>query len=161
MAFTTYGSTQVLSGLIGRSSTGPLSNCYIALSTTAPNADGTNFTEPSSAAGYARAIIGLSGTSATQVMSAPSAGSTSNTSIIFFPEATASWGTVTHFGLIQRRPEATWCFTARLPTPSPWRQTMFRFSVSATSRSRFHKEEYQWMKRKKSRSISTCRLTRR
>ena len=99
MAFTTYGSTQVLNGLIGRSSTGPLSNCYIALSTTVPNADVTNFTEPSSAGGYARAIIGLSGTRATQVMSAPAAGSTSNTSIIFFPEATASWGTVTHFGL--------------------------------------------------------------
>ena len=67
MAFTTYGSTQVLSGLIGKGS-GPLSNCYIALSTTAPNADGTNFTEPLTSAGYARSIIGLSGTSATQVM---------------------------------------------------------------------------------------------
>ena len=98
MAFTTYGSTQVLSGLIGKGS-GPLSNCYIALSTTAPNADGTNFTEPLTSAGYARSIIGLSGTSATQVMSSPSGGATSNTSIIFFPEATASWGTVTHFGL--------------------------------------------------------------
>jgi hypothetical protein len=98
MAFTTYGSTQVLSGLIGKGS-GPLSNCYIALSTTAPNADGTNFTEPLSSAGYARSIIGLSSTSATQVMSSPSGGATSNTSIIFFPEATASWGTVTHFGL--------------------------------------------------------------
>ena len=98
MAFTTYGSTQVLSGLIGKGS-GPLSNCYIALSTTAPNADGTNFTEPLTSAGYARSIIGLSGTSATQVMSSPSGGATSNTSIIFFSEATASWGTVTHFGL--------------------------------------------------------------
>lgn len=98
MAFTNYGSTQVLNGLIGKG-TGPLSNCYIALSTTAPNADGTNFTEPSSAAGYARSIIGLSGTTATQVMSNPTAGASSNTSIIFFPEATASWGTVTHFGL--------------------------------------------------------------
>lgn len=98
MAFTTYGSTQVLSGLIGKGS-GPLSNCYIALSTTAPNADGTNFTEPLTSAGYARSIIGLSSTSATQVMSSPSGGATSNTSIIFFPEATASWGTVTHFGL--------------------------------------------------------------
>lgn len=98
MAFTNYGSTQVLNGLIGKG-TGPLSNCYIALSTTAPNADGTNFTEPSSASGYARSIIGLSGTTATQVMSVPSAGASSNTSIIFFPEATASWGTVTHFGL--------------------------------------------------------------
>ena len=98
MAFTNYGSTQVLNGLIGKG-TGPLSNCYIALSTTSPNADGTNFTEPSTSAGYARSIIGLSGTTATQVMSNPTAGASSNTSIIFFPEATASWGTVTHFGL--------------------------------------------------------------
>ena len=98
MAFTVYGSTQVLNGLIGRGA-GPLSNCYIALSTTSPNSDGSNFTEPATASGYARSIIGLSGTSATQVMSAPASGASSNSSIIFFPEATSSWGTVTHFGL--------------------------------------------------------------
>ena len=32
-------------------------------------------------------------------MGTPANGSVSNTDIIFFPEATGSWGTITHFGL--------------------------------------------------------------
>ena len=46
MAFTNTGSTAILNGLIGKSSSGPLSSCYLALSSTTPNQDGTNFTEP-------------------------------------------------------------------------------------------------------------------
>jgi len=99
MAFTHSGSATVLNGLIGKASSVALSNCYLALSSTAPNADGTNFTEPDSSKGYARAIIGLQGQSATQVMTAPANGVTQNKDIIFFPEASASWGTLTHFGL--------------------------------------------------------------
>ena len=45
MAFTNTGSTAILNGLIGKSSSGPLSSCYLALSSTTPNQDGTNFTE--------------------------------------------------------------------------------------------------------------------
>lgn len=99
MAFTNTGSTAILNGLIGKSSNGPLSSCYLALSSTTPNQDGSNFTEPSSTAGYARAVVGLSNQSATQVMSAPTNGTTQNKEIIFFPEASSSWGTLTHFGL--------------------------------------------------------------
>lgn len=98
MAFTTYGSNNILNGLIGKGS-GPLSNCYIALSTTRPNDDGSNFTEPAASTGYARSLIGQSGSTATQVMSPPANGSTQNSSIIFFPEATSAWGTITYFGL--------------------------------------------------------------
>ena len=87
MAFTNTGSTAILNGLIGKSSSGPLSSCYLALSSTTPNQDGTNFTEPSSTAGYARAVVGLSSQSATQVMSPPVNGTTQNKEIIFFPEA--------------------------------------------------------------------------
>ena len=99
MAFTNTGSTAILNGLIGKSSSGPLSSCYLALSSTTPNQDGTNFTEPSSTVGYARAVVGLSSQSATQVMNPPVNGTTQNKEIIFFPEASASWGTLTHFGL--------------------------------------------------------------
>lgn len=98
MAFTITGSTAILNGLIGKGS-GSLANCYMGLSTTTPNANGSNFTEPSGTLGYARSVIGISGQSATQVMGNPSNGSVSNTDIIFFPEATGSWGTITHFGL--------------------------------------------------------------
>ena len=99
MAFTNAGSAAVLNGLVGKTTSVPLSNCYLALSSTAPNADGSNFTEPDAAKGYARAVIGMNGQSATQVMTVPSGGVTQNKDIIFFPEASASWGTLTHFGL--------------------------------------------------------------
>jgi len=99
MAFTTTGSTNILKQLIGKVSNGVLVNCYMALSTTTPNADGTNFTEPSSTTGYARTVIGLYNQPATQVMSDPVNGTTANKDIIFFPEASATWGTITYFGL--------------------------------------------------------------
>lgn len=99
MAFTTAGSTNILRQLIGKVSNGILTNCYMALSTTTPNADGTNFTEPSATTGYARTVIGLYNQSATQVMNDPVNGTTSNKDIIFFPEASATWGTITYFGL--------------------------------------------------------------
>lgn len=78
MAFTSSGSASILNGLIGRSTSVPLSNCYLGLSSTVPNTDGTNFTEPPSASGYARAIIGLQNQTATQVMDTPSGGVTQN-----------------------------------------------------------------------------------
>lgn len=116
MAFTKTGSTSVLNGLIGKSS-GPLSSCYIALSSTAPNADGTNFTEPPASTGYARAVVGLTSQSATQVMSSPSNGTTVNDRIIFFPEATQSWGTLTHFGLYSAQNSGTLILYGALSSP--------------------------------------------
>lgn len=99
MAFTEAGSTAVLNGLVGKAYNVPLSNSYLALSSTAPGADGSGFTEPAATTGYARAVIGLQSQSATQVMDTPAGGVTQNKDIIFFPEASASWGTLTHFGL--------------------------------------------------------------
>lgn len=100
MAFTSTASNTLLNSFTGKSNSGAiLQNCYMGLSTTTPNADGTNFTEPSSSNGYARATIGLYGQGATQVMGTPSEGTIENASIIYFPEATASWGTITYFGL--------------------------------------------------------------
>lgn len=65
---------------------------YVGLSTTAPADDGTNVTEPAN--GYARvqtAAADWNNASGT----APAV--TSNNEIITFPEATGSWGTITHF----------------------------------------------------------------
>jgi len=116
MAFTNTGSTAILNGLIGKG-TGSLANCYMGLSTSTPNADGTNFTEPSSTLGYARSVIGISGQSATQVMGNPSNGSVSNTDIIFFPEATSAWGTITHFGLFTAASGGTLIVYGALTSP--------------------------------------------
>ena len=93
------GAAQLLNGLVGKSQGGILgSSCYMGLSTTTPNSDGTNFTEPTHAS-YGRTIIGLSGQGATQVMGTPANKAIENDKIIYFPEATGDWGTVTHFGL--------------------------------------------------------------
>lgn len=117
MAFTYTGSENLLKGMTGKSQNGLLSNCYIALSTTEPSPDGTNFTEPSSVNGYARSIIGLWQQSSTQVMGNPVNGSITNADIIFFPEATASWGTITHFGLFNQATGGQMMVYGALTTP--------------------------------------------
>ena len=63
---------------------------YIGLSTTAPDVDGTGYTEPS-AAGTAYARVRLDG------LSVPNDGFVENENIIAFEESLSSWGTVTHY----------------------------------------------------------------
>ena len=76
------------------------STCYIGLSTSTPDSDGNNFNEPPKSAGYQRVFIGTYSQNNTQLMAPADDGSISNTNnIIFFPEVTSSWGTITHFGI--------------------------------------------------------------
>lgn len=119
MAFTTTASNTLLKQMTGKeSSSGILYNCYMGLSTTTPNADGTGFTEPAASTGYARARIGLSGTPATQVMGNPSNGSITNTSIIYFPIALANYGdAVTYFGLFTAETGGTLMIYGALTSP--------------------------------------------
>lgn len=73
----------------------PPATRYIALSTTTPTETGSNFTEPSGSA-YARVAT----TAADWGAATGSAPCTkSNTAVLTFPQATGSWGTVTHFGI--------------------------------------------------------------
>lgn len=65
------------------------SKYFIGLSATEPNADGTNFTEPSVDAGYSRMPL--------ESLSTPSTGVVTNTQNVNFPESTGDWGTITHF----------------------------------------------------------------
>lgn len=99
----------ILNAFFGRTNQITLaSTCYIGLSTTTPTATGDNFTEPSEANGYAKVLIGNYNQSNTMLMEAASGGSISNTnSIIFFPEALASWGTITHFGIFTSKSSTT------------------------------------------------------
>ena len=99
----------ILNAFFGRTNQISLaSTCYIGLSTTTPTSTGDNFTEPSEANGYAKVLIGNYNQSNTMLMEAASGGSISNTnSIIFFPEALASWGTITHFGIFTSKSSST------------------------------------------------------
>lgn len=86
---TTYFLNVVAGNVYGSGITTPLpAKYYIGLSTTAPNINGTNVTEPAGS-GYARMELNN--------LSTPSGGVVTNTVSIDFPESTASWGTATHF----------------------------------------------------------------
>ena len=62
---------------------------YVALSTTTTADDGTGLTEPVGN-GYARTAV---------VFDAPSLGIMNN-QLVTFPQATGSWGTLTHFAIM-------------------------------------------------------------
>lgn len=81
MAVSTEYANTILSGIFN--------GATIGLSTTTPNKAGGNITEPAASAGYARV-------QASQGSFQASNGSISNKAYIYFPEATGSWGTVTH-----------------------------------------------------------------
>lgn len=87
---TTYFLNCVAGNLFGTKTTPSIpSTYYIGLSTTAPSIDGTNVTEPDTAAGYARVAL--------MTLSEPVTSVVTNSQAITFDESTASWGTVTHF----------------------------------------------------------------
>lgn len=88
----------LLNFILGKSSTIGFSagSAYLALSTTAPTAEGGNITEPVGN-GYERKLIGNSGQALTQLLSSAADGSITNDKIIMFNPATGSWGTCTHF----------------------------------------------------------------
>lgn len=70
-------------------------NLFVALSTTTPTEAGGNFTEPVGN-GYARVSTAGADWNAA-VAGAPTV--VDNATAITFPQATGSWGTITHFGI--------------------------------------------------------------
>jgi len=94
---THYFANKILPLLCGKAiSLTSASSIYVGLSTSAPLADGTNVTEPVGN-GYARVLLGNTSQELTQKMGTVANGHVENDEIIYFPEATASWGTITHF----------------------------------------------------------------
>lgn len=66
-------------------------NPWMGLSSATPDSDGDNFVEPT-VGGYAR-------TNYASTMGTAVNGVRENDEIIYFPETTAGWGTLTYFGL--------------------------------------------------------------
>ena len=100
------GANALLDCLTGRAQSYPFSTVYVGLSTTEPSRDGSNIHEPEGN-GYARVLLGVATQSATQKMSAANLGASANTEIIYFPEATGSWGTCTYFCLFSAQTGGT------------------------------------------------------
>jgi hypothetical protein len=65
---------------------------YVGVSRTTPDADGGNFSEPVGGS-YARVLI------TSRLEEDPANGTVTNAKKIQFPESTADWGQVTHWGL--------------------------------------------------------------
>lgn len=93
------GANSLLNMICGKQHQFPYQSIYVGLSTTSPDRGGSGYTEPSASTGYARVLLGSSqsGATATQKMDTPTLGASSNKEIVYFPEATGSWGTCTHF----------------------------------------------------------------
>lgn len=87
---------QLLDKMLGDSVNTPLAQTpiYIGLSTTDPGSDGTGFTEPVGGA-YAR----QSSTNDATNWPSASSGQKTNGALIQYPQATAAWGTISHWGI--------------------------------------------------------------
>lgn len=117
MPITYYSSKKILETLVGLStSTSFAGSIYVGLSSTSPSRDGTGVTEPSGN-GYARVLLGNTSQSLTQKMSTPSNGVTTNEEVINFPEATGSWGTLTHFCIFDNITSGNLLAFGELTTP--------------------------------------------
>ena len=90
-SFADYWEDEVLDHLFGKGSYSP-PTIYVGLSTADPTDDASGLAEPSGN-GYAR--VETAGSD----WDAASGGALDNANAIEFPEATGSWGTVTHFAL--------------------------------------------------------------
>lgn len=92
---------RILEAMGGRSSM-ISGSIYLGLSTTAPSRNGTGYTEPPASNGYKRVLLGMNGQSSSYKMAAASAGGIKNYDTVYFPEATGSWGTCTHYLLFDK-----------------------------------------------------------
>jgi hypothetical protein len=98
--------------------------CYLGLSMTPPNADGSNFTEPDpDTTGYQRKqICILSAKNYTNLMSEPANGFIENTQEITFNEAKENYPSdITHFGIFHTKDvrDGIPLYTHPLTKPNP------------------------------------------
>jgi len=89
----------------------PGSSMQLGLSTTTPNVDGTNFTEPVGAS-YARSSLANNGSN----FPLASNGVKTHAGAYAFAEATGSWGTITHWGIFDG---STLIVFGSITTPTP------------------------------------------
>lgn len=90
-SFADYWENEILDHLFGKGNYTP-PTIYVGLSTADPTDDATGLAEPS---GNAYARVATSGAN----WNAASSGTIDNANDITFPEASGSWGTLTHFAL--------------------------------------------------------------
>jgi hypothetical protein len=90
--FSDYLENKIMDHIFGKATFTAPSNIYVALSTADPTDDASGLAEPSGGS-YARK------STAPADWNAASGGAIDNANAITFAQATASWGTITHFAL--------------------------------------------------------------
>jgi len=91
-SFADYWENEILDHLFGKGSYTP-PTIYVGLSTADPTDDASGLAEPSGNS-YARVAT------ASADWNVASGGAIANVNDITFPEATGSWGTITHFAIL-------------------------------------------------------------
>jgi hypothetical protein len=123
-----YEKAKILDHLNGVSSYTMPIHLWLALSTSIPNEDGSNFTEPTIGVdGYAR--VDIAGSS---FWNAAIAGLSDNKAAIAFPEASGSWGTIYAIGLFTAQTGGTLLRGGSLNTPTAiGANQILRFAIGA------------------------------
>jgi hypothetical protein len=109
MSFSNYLELELLDHLMGKGSYTP-PTVYIALSTADPGEAGAGMAEPSGN-GYQRKQT------AAGDWNVASSGQTTNANELAFPEATGSWGTITHFAFFDASTSGNFLGSGALTTP--------------------------------------------
>lgn len=93
-SFSDYAENKILEHIVGKTSF-TMPTAYIALCTTAPTdaSTGSTLVEPSGNNYSRKATVGGD-------WAAASGGSISNSGSLAFPQASGSWGTITHFAIV-------------------------------------------------------------
>jgi hypothetical protein len=99
MSYTNFLEHASLDHVFGGTTFTASGTLYVGLSTTTPAEDGTNFTEPATASGYARVGIINNKTNWSTASQVSTSGEVHNRTAITFPTSTGNWGTITHFGI--------------------------------------------------------------
>jgi len=108
-SFADYLENEILDHVTGKGAyTSP--TVYVGLSTADPTDDASGLAEPSGD-GYARVET------AAGDWDAASGGATANANAITFPEASGSWGTITHFALFDAATDGNMLMYGTLDTP--------------------------------------------
>lgn len=108
--FCDYLENAVLNEVFGAEAFVPPATLYLGLSTTTPTDAGGNITEPSGGS-YARVAV----TNNTTNWPTTTTGEKANGAAFAFPQATASWGTVTHLVIYDAETDGHVLCGAQLP----------------------------------------------
>lgn len=98
-AFSDYYENKIIDHMLRNQAFTPPAAMYLALFTAVTGLEANNPTAEVSGGAYTRKVCALD---------AAAGGVTANTSLITFPTATASWGTVTHWALVDHETNDTW-----------------------------------------------------